>query len=240
MAVRITGGSGAPPLYRRSIVGAMMSIWGRRPQLPVRILELVASHTRALGRTVASDDLFLLAIAELDEAQPARRALAAEGITAERLLANVRVGGDGPLDPAAGLTFAPAYYAMEGRAHGFAAALGDGSIAPEHVLLALLWDPASTSSQLVWRLGGGREQIVEGLRGLGVPTPPSPLPPHREVELGCKVWFERPEVDRVLSYLRLHIPPGTLWGFNYEGERAWARAEAVVDLDALVVAARKI
>lgn len=205
--------------------------------LPGGLLESVAAHARDLGRAVALDDLFLLAIAELDETQPARRALAAEGITAARLLANVRVGGDGPLDPPTGLTFAPAYYALEGRAQGFAAALGDGTITPEHVLLALLWDPGTISSHLVWRLGGDRGRILKGLRDLGVPTPPSPLPPHREVEWGGKVWFDRADVDRVLGHLRLHIPPGTLWGFNYEGERAWARAEAIVDLDALVVAA---
>jgi hypothetical protein len=222
----------------RGIVGSMTSIWGRCPQLPSRILELVAAHAGDLGRTVASDDLFLLAIAELHETQPARHALEAEGINAERLLASVRVGGDGPLDPAAGLTYAPAYYAMEGRAQGFAAALGDGRITCEHVLLALLWDPGSISSYLVWRLGSARERIVEGLSDLGVPTPPSPLPRHREVEWGGQVWFDRADVRRVVDYLRLHVPPGTLWGFNYEGERAWARAEAVVDLGALVMTAR--
>jgi hypothetical protein len=31
--------------------------------------------------------------------------------------------------------------------------------------------------------------------------------------------------------------PATTWGFNYEGERAWARAESSVDLEALVRAA---
>jgi Clp amino terminal domain, pathogenicity island component len=220
------------------MVGGVTSIWGRCPQLPDRILELVAAHAGELGRTVASDDLFLVAIAELHETQPARQALAAEGINAGRLLAYVRVGGDGPLDHPAGLTYPPAYYAMEGRAQGFAAVLGDGRITCEHVLLALLWDPGSSCSYLVWRLGSGRERIVGGLRDLGVPTPPSPLPRQREVEWGGQVWFDRADVQRVVDYLRLHVPPGTLWGFNYDGERAWARADAVVDLDALVTAAR--
>jgi Clp amino terminal domain, pathogenicity island component len=187
------------------IVGAMASIWGGCPQLPGCILELDAAYAGDLGRTVASDDLFLVAIAELDETQPARQALAAEGIDAERLLAYVRVGGDGPLDPGAGLTYAPAYYAMEGRAQGFAAALGDGRITCEHVLLALLWDPGSTSSYLVWRLGSGRQRIVEGLRDLGVPTPRSPLPGQREVEWGDQVWFHRADVRRVVDYLRRTI-----------------------------------
>lgn len=57
------------------------------------------------------------------------------------------------------------------------------------MLLALIWDTASGSSQLLWRLGR---------------------------------W----------------IPPGTQWGFNYEGDRAWVWAEAHVELDALVDEAR--
>jgi hypothetical protein len=197
----------------------------------------VHRHACALGRTVASDDLFLLALTELDDAQPARRALAAGGIDAERLMAHIKVEGDGPLDRAQGLLYAPAYYLLLGRAQGFAATLGDGAITPEHVLLALLWDPASVSSSLVWRLGAGRERIVERLRDLGVPTPAATLPPQREIEWGPRVWFDRADVAAVIDHLRAVIPPGTRWGFNYEGHRAWAIAESSVDLDALVTAA---
>jgi hypothetical protein len=56
----------------------------------------------------------------------------------------IKVAGDGALDPAQPMTYAPAYYLLKGRAQGFAATLGDGRITPEHVLLALLWAPAST------------------------------------------------------------------------------------------------
>jgi hypothetical protein len=49
---------------------------------------------------------------------------------------------------------------------------------------------------------------------------------------------DRADVRRVVDHLRLHIPPGTRWGFNYEGHRAWAIAESSVDLDALVSAAQ--
>jgi hypothetical protein len=219
------------------MVVAVKSVWGRCPQLPSRLLGAAGAHARDLGRTVASDDLFLLALTELDEAQPARRALAAEGIDAGRLLGEIRVEGDRPPDQPQGLFYSPAYYTMHGRAEGFAAVLGDGSITPEHVLLAVLWDPTSHSSHLLWRLGVNRERIVERLRDLGLPVPPAPLPPQREIEWGERVWFDRADVSRVLHHLRLHIPPDTRWGFNYEGERAWARAESSVDLDALVKAA---
>ena len=57
------------------------------------------------------------------------------------------------------------------------------------------------------------------------------------VEWGDRVWFKRDQVERVIEHLGLCIPPGTGWGFNYDGDRAWARAEASVDLEGLVTAA---
>jgi hypothetical protein len=206
--------------------------------LPDGILAAVAEHAWQLGRDVAADDLFLLALAGLDEAQPARRVLADAGLDADRLRAELRTAGDGPLDhPGSGLTFAPAFYVMEGRSEAFAATLGDGRATPEHLLLALIWDPTSSSSHLLSRLGVSRQQLVDGLRALGVPVPAAPLPERQEVEWGERVWFARGDVSRVLEHLGRHLPPGTRWGFNYDGDRAWAVAEASVDLDALVQAA---
>jgi hypothetical protein len=213
----------------------MTSVWGRCPPLPRAVRDRASAHARSLGRQVADDDLFLVAVAGLHEGRPARRALAAEGIDEDRLLSMVRVSGDGP--PAVGLTFSPAYFKLEGRAQGFAAALGDGRITPEHVLLALVWDPGSRSSYLLWRLGVPRERIIERLRELGVPTPMAPLPEQRELKWGPQVWFDRAQVRAVVDCLRARIPPGTRWGFNYAADRAWAIAEAHVDLPALVSAA---
>jgi Clp amino terminal domain, pathogenicity island component len=215
----------------------MRSVWGRSPQIPGWILDAVAAHASQLGRTIISDDLFLLALTELDEATRARRALAAAGVNTAAVLAEIRVAGDRSLPVQPPLQFAPASYTMHGRAEGFAVALGDGRITPEHILLAVLWDPMSHSSQLLWRLGVSRERIVDRLRELGVPVPGAPLPHQSEVEYGERVWFARDDVRRVLDHLRLHIPPGTQWRFNYEGDRAWARAEASVDLPVLVRAA---
>ncbi len=104
----------------------------------------------------------------------------------------------------------------------------------EHVLLALLWDPHSMSSRLLWRLGVQRGRVVERLRGLGVAVPSAPLPPQHEIEWGEPVWFDRDKVTSVLDHVRLHLPPDTKWGFNYEDDRAWVRAEASVELQTLV------
>lgn len=215
----------------------MRSAWGTTPGVPAPIHDRVRLHAQELSREVASDDLFLLALTELDEDDPARRALAAEDITTERLLPEIRTWGDRPADGPTGLTFAPGYYSIQGRAQGFAAALGDGRIRSAHLLVAILWDPMSHSSHILWRLGIKREAIVERLRELGAPVPAAPLPLQQTVEYGKRVWFERHEVSQVPEHLRLHLPPGTVWGFNYEGDRAWAHAEASVDMDRLVGAA---
>ncbi|MEX2407269.1 MAG: Clp protease N-terminal domain-containing protein [Actinomycetota bacterium] len=212
----------------------MGSPTGERPTIPRDIWGNVVSAARRLRRQVAGDDLFLLALAELSGDHPAKHALEAEGVDARRLSTEIRTGGDGPSDPEAGVIFSPAYYLMHGRAEGFAAALGDGTITPEHVLIALLWDPVSASSQLLWRLGVSRDRIVERLRDAGVPLPPAKFPSQREIETGERVWFDRGDVHTVLDHLRLNIPAETSWGFNYEGDRAWAIAETSVDLSALV------
>lgn len=195
------------------------------------------ARAQELGREVASDDLFLVALTELDEADLARRALAAEGIDRDRLLQEIRTAGDRPVDPPAGLTYAPAYYSMQGLAQGFAAALGDGKIRSEDVLLAAIWDPMSHSSHILWRLGIKREEVAERLRELGARVPAAPLPLQETIEYGERVWFARRHVGQVLEHLRLHLPPGTVWGFNYEDDRAWADAEASVDMQRLVGAA---
>jgi hypothetical protein len=207
---------------------------GDAPQLPREIHLLVASLAKRLGRDVASDELFLLALLELPEGAPARSALEAERVTSARALAEVRTAGDKASNASEGLVFPPAYNSLLGRAQAFAATLGDGMITPEHALLALIWDPSSGSSQVLWRLGIERERIVERLASQGVPTPRASIPDQREVEMGKQVWFDRSEVSTVLQTIGRRIEPGTRWGFNYESERAWVWAEAHVDLRSLV------
>lgn len=67
-----------------------------------------------------------------------------------------------------------------------------------------------------------------------MPVPRTSLPPQREIEVGERVWFDRKDVRVVLDHLLRNVPPGTHWGFNYEGERAWVLAETSVNLRALV------
>jgi catechol 2,3-dioxygenase-like lactoylglutathione lyase family enzyme len=215
-------------------VRTVRSDWRR---LPAAIEKRVFDSAMNLGRPVVDDDLFLLALTGLGESSPARQVLDGAGVTEEILLANIRTGGDGEREPRAGFTYAPPYYAMHARAEAFADTLGDGTITAEHVLLALLWDGHSRSSQILWRLGVSRERLVEGLAARGVPVPPAPTPPQREVDIGDRVWFDRDQTQAVIDRIRLRVPPGTSWGFNYEGDRAWAFAESSVDLAGLVAEA---
>lgn len=180
------------------------------------------------------DDLLLVALLELDPDQPARRALEAEGVTQERVLDRIRAVGDGSAEKPRGVTYSPATYTIQGRAEGFAAALGEGPITPEHVLLALLWDPVSMSSRSLWKLGVAREGVLDRLREAGVQMPSARLPAQREIDWGERVWFDRDKVRAVLDHVRLHLSPETSWGFNYEDARAWVIAESSVDLQALV------
>lgn len=123
---------------------------------------------------------------------------------------------------------------MAGRAEAFAASLGNGPISPEHVLMALIWDPSSEASQLLWRLGVSREDIIESFRSRGVTVPRASIPPQVEVERGERIWIDRDDVQHLIAELPKCLPPDAHFGFNYEGDRAWVIAEASVDLRSLV------
>lgn len=212
----------------------MKSVTGDHWYLPRRVSQPAADHAIALGRSVMTDDFLLLALLELDDDQPARQALTACGATRGRVFAGIRSSGDRSADTPRGVTYSPMMYTMQGRAEGFAAALGSGQITPEHVLLALLWDPVRASSRSLWTLGVAREHVLDRLREAGAHVPAAPLPPQREVDYGKRVWFDRDKVDVVVDHVRLHLPPNTTWGFNYEDDRACVIAESSVDLQALV------
>jgi hypothetical protein len=212
----------------------MGSVTGRGEHIPGAIFRGVTEHAQRMGYSVASDDLFLVAVAGLPENTPARDVLESRGINADRLSAEISSRAWPMPKGSGGLLFPPAFNSMAGRAEAFAASLGDGPISPEHVLMALLWDPSSLSSQLLWRLGVSREDIIDGLRSRGVAVPRAAIPPQVEVEMGERVWIDRDDVQRVIGELPRMLTPDAHFGFNYEEDRAWVIAEASVDLRSLV------
>lgn len=190
------------------------SAWAQSAPVPSAVFRGAAHRARQLGRGVVSDDLFLLALTDLDESQPARRALTAAGVSRVQLLAHIRTTGDDAHGPREGgrLRFSPAYYTLHGLAQGFAATLGDGVISPEHVLLAILWMGNSLSLGVLRRIDVTRETVVHELSELGIRVPQAELPLLIEVEWGERVWFERDQVGDVLDHVRLHIEPVRIGG----------------------------
>jgi ATP-dependent Clp protease ATP-binding subunit ClpA len=205
---------------------------GRGEHIPSAIFRGVGEHARRMSYPVASDDLFLLAVAELAEGTAAREVLESVGINAERLATEISSIARTVPAESTGLLFPPAFNSMAGRAEAFAASLGDGPISPEHVLMALIWDPTSQASQLLWRLGVSREEIIDRLRSRGVGVPRASIPPQVEVEMGERIWIDRDDLQHVIA--ELHLPPEAHFGFNYEDDRAWVVAKASVDLRSLV------
>jgi len=204
--------------------------------MPKPLLASAMQRAKELGRTDAGDDLFLLAILDLPGDAVARKVLQAEGATADLVVRSVR-RSDGAAPDANSIRFPPAYNETLGRAQGFAATLGDGTITPEHVLLSLIWDPTNGASQVLWHLGVHRERLIDRLRDLGVLVPAADPPEQREIETGDRVWFRREDTDRVLRYLSDRLPDDAWWGFNYEGDRAWVRSETRIDVESLVAEA---
>ena len=212
----------------------MKEPFGRSSQLPAELFRAVVAAAHDLGRDVAGDDLFFLGLFDLPEGTAARAALETQGLSRERVAESIRTAGDHASDEPGGIRFPPSLNEVHGRADGFAAALGDGGITPEHVLLSLIWNPTSQTSQLLWRFGVQREWILDSLRDSGVPIPLVAIPEQREVDVGERVWFDRDHLSRVIDLVREHVAPGTAWGFNYEDGRVWVRAEISVDVQAVV------
>jgi hypothetical protein len=80
--------------------------------------------------------------------------------------------------------------------------------------------------------GQGHDRNKCTLQGVRVPS--APLPEQREIEFGERVWIDREQVQAVVSYVGRHLPPDAVWGFNFEGDRAWVNAESHVNLQTLI------
>ena len=113
----------------------MRSVSGHVAHPPRHLVSATTSVADRLGRDVVSNDLWLIGLTEID-VTPARQVLETEGLSASYLMDAVRTEGDRPSEAPTGQMFPPSFNGMLGRAQAFAATLGDGTITPEHVLLA--------------------------------------------------------------------------------------------------------
>ena len=206
--------------------------------MPRAIEQRAWALARETGHPVVSAELFLVAIAERPEGTPARAVLASFGLDPERLMREIeahwRAGPDPGPDTGRSLGYSPQMYRIIGMATGLAASLGDGQISPEQFLIALVWDAHSGANWVLRRVGVSREDIIEGLRSLGVVVPRAALPPDLEVTWGETVVLDQEDLGRVFHELEKRLLPDKLFCFNGEGGRISVTAEEGVDLRALV------
>ncbi|MGH8996758.1 MAG: hypothetical protein ACRDYB_12130, partial [Acidimicrobiales bacterium] len=126
------------------------SPWGRALAAGGAVTRVAAEEACRRGREACGDELILLALATAGTTKVGA-AFASLGVTAKDVSA--LVGGDDLAEPTRGVTYAPALYAMKGRAQGLAAALGPGEPSSEHLGLALAWDPYGASADVLATLG---------------------------------------------------------------------------------------
>jgi hypothetical protein len=194
-----------------------------------------------LGHDFVGPEHGLLAILRGNPTDPARLALEDVGVTAdmvERLLARMITAS--PLavpEHRSGTSPNPAWYRAFGRAEGFAAALGPGTVRPVDLLFGLLWGQWRFVDDAV----ASREAIVEALARHGAILPSAPLPElERLPRFTQHADIPRASLGRVLTLLAEQRQGGSgpIYGFNHDGaERAWVDAEDGIDLQAIVDAA---
>lgn len=191
-----------------------------------------------LGHDFVGPEHGVLAVLRGDPTDLARLALEDVGITAEsveRLLGRMIEADPRALrERAPGISPNPAWYRVIGRAEGFAASVGTGSVRPLDLVLALLW----SRRPLLDQPAQSREALVDALAARGASLPPTPLPEiERQPRFTQKVEFHRKYLAPVLALLHERHPAGSgpTYGFNHDGaERAWANAEDGIELQAIV------
>ena len=188
-----------------------------------------------LGHVTVGRPHVVLALLDQDRPSTARQVLRENGLDRARTEASAdRQGRRGEDDASTphGATAGPQWHETAGRAQGFAATLGAGAHDPEHVLLALLWDPGDRwFADLLRSAQTSREAIVAALAGRGVPLPHVPLPdlPPPKTQAAA---FPKGRVNDLNWALR-RTSPNLHWGIGSDPEdpqRSVVLAAADVDL----------
>lgn len=209
-------------------------------------------QARLLGHGWVGPEHFLLAV--LSTASAASEALAAAGVTYEQVRDHVRsVRHEPDAGPPAGggrrgVTPNPAAHQLMGWARGYALASGAAGPAPEHWLIALLYE-GDRGAMWLHPFGVGAGVVVAALAARGVPVPRSAPPEHRPWRGLRHASVAEDELRPVLDLLRQRHPAGSewRWGFNRVGgvggvgdsRQGRISAEAGVDLEAIVAEVRK-
>ncbi len=146
--------------------------------LPSTHLMAALDEAQRRGHAVAHSIHVLLALIDASRPSIAGDALRSAGVDATTIgtlagcIYTTETAGQ-PTATAAGAD----WHAISGRAEAFAAALGDGRVTAEHVLLGLVWPPDTLVAHALVACGTDRETILAGLRERGLVVPTAALPP---------------------------------------------------------------
>ncbi len=144
---------------------------------PSAVMYRGLSEAVRLGHRSAGPVHIVLAL--LDEHHPsvAQEVLQANGVGREQIEESAHRQYRHDDVRGGGATTEPLWHETAGRAQGFAATLGMGAKDPEHVLLALLWQPQHTwFADVLTSADTSREAVVVALAARGVPLPQHPPP----------------------------------------------------------------
>ena len=124
---------------------------------------------------------------------------------------------------ASGKGMSPSWYTVHGRADAFAVALGAKRIQPEHLLLALLWQPSGFHVRLLEEVGATRRSVYRALLKLGVEVPKAAPPREDDTRWGefVTVRVVRGQAWELAASVRKQLPEGAPIGFNFNATHAW-------------------
>jgi hypothetical protein len=188
-----------------------------------------------LGHTWIGVDHFVLALLRPADQSIAAQALRSCALTHGAYAAEL---SGVPASKGNGRSLNPAATRMLGRAEGLAAGLGALRPEPDHLLLAILWDPDFDASARLRELGVTRHEVLRRLREAGASLPAVDPPAQRETQWGERVLVPIGQLPALTAELVHLLPPGASFGFNHDGkETGWLIASNGVDLPTYVAVA---
>jgi Cysteine-rich CPCC/Clp amino terminal domain, pathogenicity island component len=202
-----------------------------------RLLPRASKEAEHLGHHWIGPDHFLLALLRQADQSRAAEVLRSCGLTHKQFVAELArlvtaaAAKDKESRDRTSPQLNPAAYRMMGRADGIAAGLGKDQVSPEHVVIAILWDPDTLTGTILDGLDVERDDIVERLAAAGIPVPARPLPRPARWRWGEEMDVPIGHLTALTAELPGLLPPGTPFGFNHDGrERGWIIAGEGVDL----------
>lgn len=174
------------------------------------------AETQELGHRYCTDLHFLLALHKPPQPTVTAEALAALGLSYERVRDQIEELNPRPRRKWSGAGSTPTFQLILGAAQGVAIGMGASSVSDEHVLLAFAYADQGGGSRLE-SFGIDADEVVAELRarGIRVPQLQPPAAPTPSGPLGPWVYFPKEAWSAVTQELAKAYPPGTAhWGSN--------------------------